>query len=142
MDLFTIPAALYGVIIEHSLEGYPNEVCGLIGGVGNLAFQATPIANVSPQARTHYYMDPEEQCRVMLAYEAHGQELVGIYHSHPAGPSRPSETDIAESYYPDVVYLIVNLADRSQPHITAWTIREGVARQVKWKVSPPKGSAG
>jgi proteasome lid subunit RPN8/RPN11 len=33
-------------------------------------------------------------------------ELVGIYHSHPQGPPGPSEIDVREAYYPNVVHLI------------------------------------
>ena len=40
--------------------------------------------------------------------EEHGQTLLAIYHSHPNGPSKPSQTDLNEDHYPDVVKIIVS----------------------------------
>ena len=53
-----------------------------------------------------YRMEPLEQLAAFEAIDAQGWQLVGIYHSHPAGPEQPSPTDIAEAYYPEAVYLI------------------------------------
>ena len=43
-----------------------------------------------------------------MEIDQNGWELVGIYHSHPNGPDKPSVTDIQEAYYPDVVYMILS----------------------------------
>jgi proteasome lid subunit RPN8/RPN11 len=53
-----------------------------------------------------YRIDPKEQIAAFIQIEAQGLELVGIYHSHPAGPLDPSPSDIAEAFYPAAVYLI------------------------------------
>ncbi len=50
-------------------------------------------------------MEPAEQLRAFDWIDSQGLDLLGIYHSHPAGPERPSETDIAEAAYP-VAHLI------------------------------------
>ena len=50
-------------------------------------------------------MDPVEQLRAFDWMETHGLDLLGIYHSHPAGPETASATDIAEAAYP-VVQII------------------------------------
>ena len=42
----------------------------------------------------------------MIKITEDGQELVGIYHSHPDGPPEPSALDRMEAAYPDAAYLI------------------------------------
>jgi proteasome lid subunit RPN8/RPN11 len=42
--------------------------------------------------------------------ESHGQELLAIFHSHPAGPETVSTTDIAEAAYP-VVHIVLARAN-------------------------------
>ncbi|MGM0606722.1 MAG: Mov34/MPN/PAD-1 family protein, partial [Halobacteriota archaeon] len=37
-------------------------------------------------------------------------EVVGFYHSHPGGPSGPSETDARLAAWPGHSYVIVSLA--------------------------------
>jgi proteasome lid subunit RPN8/RPN11 len=48
--------------------------------------------------------------------------LVAIYHSHPAGPLRPSKRDVERSHYPDSAYLIVSLEDPERPETAAFRI--------------------
>ena len=86
-------------------EKAPEEACGLLGGTGNRVFALVPITN-GARSTSRFRMDPGEQLRAFQRFEAGGLEILGIYHSHPAGPTHPSETDIEESYYPDAVYLI------------------------------------
>ena len=83
----------------------PEEACGLLGGKDNQVLAVVPIANIA-KSRTRFRMEPGEQLRAFQQFEAQGLEIFGIYHSHPAGPGQPSETDIAEDYYPDAAYLI------------------------------------
>ena len=116
-------------LIVRALAGYPEEVCGLISGLDGRATDLYPVENMlhSPVA---YKMEPLEQVRVMSAIEADGKELLAIYHSHPNGPARPSESDVALSLYPDQVYIIISLADPQRPDTVAFTIRDGLVEQV------------
>lgn len=112
-------------LIREHLDSEPDqEVCGLIGGVwqpfDRIAIAKTVIAipNISETPRVRYYMNPESQIRAMLDFEKDGWELIGVYHSHPRGDPIPSPTDIAESFYPDVIYLI----GVPGGHLKAWRI--------------------
>jgi proteasome lid subunit RPN8/RPN11 len=51
-------------------------------------------------------MDPQGQISALGRIEDEGEELIGIYHSHPDGPPHPSATDLAEAAFPEVEYLI------------------------------------
>ena len=50
-------------------------------------------------------MDPYEQLQAFDWIDSQGLELIGIFHSHPAGPETVSATDIREAAY-EVVHVI------------------------------------
>jgi proteasome lid subunit RPN8/RPN11 len=50
-------------------------------------------------------MDPYEQLHAFNWIDSNGLDLLGIFHSHPAGPETASPTDIAEAAY-EVIHLI------------------------------------
>ena len=122
--MLRIARPVYEAMLAHLQAVYPQEGCGLLGGAEDTAVHHTAIDNIlrSPVA---YEMDPTQQIRAMLALEEQGQEMLAIYHSHPAGPPHPSPTDVAQAYYPDTAYVIVSLADREQPVAGAFRIGDG-----------------
>ncbi|MDP9381091.1 MAG: M67 family metallopeptidase [Chloroflexota bacterium] len=116
-----LPRELYDEIIAHSQEGWPNEVCGLIGGKG-APERAYRIANADENPRIRYLMEPREQFEAMMDIEERGWDLYGIYHSHPSSEAYPSRTDRNLAFYPDAIYLICSLQDRERPGLRAFTI--------------------
>lgn len=82
----------------------PLEACGLLAGLGDAVRVVIPISNQAASP-VRFRMDPIEQLRALERIESHGQDLLGIYHSHPDGPDEPSATDIAEATY-NAVYII------------------------------------
>jgi proteasome lid subunit RPN8/RPN11 len=66
-------------------------------------------ANVHPTPTTRYVIDPREQLKAFRSIDAAGEELLGIYHSHPVSQPYPSPTDRAEAHYPNVVYVLVSV---------------------------------
>ena len=64
-----------------------------------------PVTNAL-HSPIRFRMAPEEQLKAFLWFEQHEMEMVGIFHSHPNGPSHPSKTDLAEFAYPGVVNVI------------------------------------
>jgi proteasome lid subunit RPN8/RPN11 len=70
------------------------EACGLLLGTrdaGGWRIDATvPLRNLADSA-TYFEFDPAE----LLDHDLrHGAAIVGVYHSHPGGPARPSATDL------------------------------------------------
>ena len=100
-------------MLDHLKACLPEEACGLLGGLpadlgrGQPArcTAVLPVTNAD-HSPVRFSMDPEEQLRAFHWIEEQGLELVGIFHSHPTGPSHPSATDLAEFAYPGVLYLI------------------------------------
>ncbi len=91
--------ALRGMI-RHAEEGYPLEVCGLLIGVveGETKVRrvraACRAANLNRErAADRYDLDPADYRRIEEQARQRRMEVLGVYHSHPDHPSRPSETD-------------------------------------------------
>lgn len=82
----------------------PLEACGLLAGINRRVEMSIGVRNAD-QSPVRFHMEPLEQWRAFQRIESAGLELLGIYHSHPNGPDRPSPTDIAEAMYP-VVQII------------------------------------
>jgi proteasome lid subunit RPN8/RPN11 len=94
----------------------PNEICGILAGRrvpnGREVELVFPTANVHPDPTRQYQMDPSEQLRTLLRIEDDlGLEVIGFYHSHPAGPAELSETDRLRANWPDASYLLVWFAE-------------------------------
>ena len=107
---------------------YPEECCGLLfrGPEGSEVVPMTNLQNKlheeNPEtykrdARTAYFMDPQEMARISGEKEAGGMALAAIYHSHPDAESYFSETDseaaavFGAPNFPGVVYLVYSVMD-------------------------------
>jgi len=87
---------------ERAEAAYPLEACGLLlgarhpGSVRVESFQ--PTGNDAADARHGYLVPPHELLAADRSARALGQEIVGIWHSHPAAPAFPSRRDCAEAW--------------------------------------------
>lgn len=120
-------------VVAHAREDLPNECCGLISGAGEILERAHRTRNAE-QSPLRYSVHPMDQFQVMEAIEERGEELLGIYHSHPNSEAWPSQTDInlAEGW-PDPLYLICSLAE-DEPVVRAFAIRDGSVEEVVLEV--------
>jgi proteasome lid subunit RPN8/RPN11 len=90
---------------SHVISLFPEEACGLLAGISEKVNSVYPVKNIL-ESRYRFRMDPHEQLAAFLDIEKNQWELLGMYHSHPQGDAFPSETDLAESYYPEIAYLV------------------------------------
>jgi [CysO sulfur-carrier protein]-S-L-cysteine hydrolase len=117
-------------IVGHAQEASPSECCGLISGVGETAQTIYELNNVALNSTVSYEAAPEELFAAQRQMRERGEELLGIYHSHPrAAEPTPSETDVRLAYYPRAVYFIVGLG-ADEPVIRAFRI---VERDERWE---------
>lgn len=123
--MLKIPHHLYDDLIAHAREGFPLEVCGILGGSGDTVSAVFRMTNTD-RSNEHFMMDPKEQFAVVKELRARNLSMLAIYHSHPETPARPSEEDIRLALTPDVSHVIVSLADAAAPHIRAFRISGGV----------------
>ena len=111
----TLPAPVKRAIVEHARRDAPHECCGFLVGRGARVMFALPMTNRDPRPETGYQIDPAEHIAVrrILRQMTPSVEIVGVYHSHPRGPATPSPRDIAESHYPDWLFVIVGAKGKS-----------------------------
>lgn len=119
---FLIKESVWAQMVTHCSQQLPIEACGLLSGKNEKADTIWVMDNVLRSA-TAFEMDLVQQEHVFNAFQGMGEELVGIYHSHPTASPYPSPIDIANANYPDVVYLIVSFAKRS-PEVGCFWIRD------------------
>jgi [CysO sulfur-carrier protein]-S-L-cysteine hydrolase len=112
-------------IIEHAQQEYPKEACGLISGPPGEARALHRLTNVDPDPVMRYNADPRELKRVQDEIYERDWDIVSIYHSHTHSPAFPSPTDVDRAFYPEAVYLLASLADRSKPVLRAFRILDG-----------------
>jgi proteasome lid subunit RPN8/RPN11 len=115
-DRFFLAEAIHQEIITHAREGKPKEVCGILRGRGSRASALVRGHNVAPNPVLDYEVDPATLL-LQFEFEEEGDEMVGIYHSHPVSPAYPSASDAWNAYYPDCAYLICSLEDDTKPSV-------------------------
>ena len=96
-------------MIAHVDSHAPLEACGLLAGIDSKVETVFEVTNQA-QSAVRFVMDPIEQLNAFEWIESNGQELIGIFHSHPTGPETVSPTDIADAAYA-VVYVILARVD-------------------------------
>jgi len=121
--MLKIPKEIYDDLIDHAREGFPLEVCGILGGTGDAVSAIYRMVNTDA-SNEHFMMEPKEQFAVVKDLRAKGLSMMAIYHSHPETPARPSEEDIKLALTPDVSYIIISLADAANPSVKSYKISE------------------
>ena len=119
MQAISLPRAIYDEIIAHAKEGKPEEICGILSGRGNEAFELFRAENVATERIENYDVDPKA-LMLQFAFEEAGDEMMGIYHSHPVSVAWPSATDAWNAHYPESYYLICSLEYDDAPILRAF----------------------
>ena len=96
-------------IVAHAVEDLPNECCGLLIGSREIVEDAARARNLK-RSRTKFQVEPADHFAAIRKARATGMEVIGAYHSHPNGPSGPSDTDRARLTDPSMFHIIISLA--------------------------------
>ena len=86
----------------------PAEACGYLASRDGVITSVHGLTNIDHSGE-RFSFDPKEQFTAVRDIRAKGLKIVAVYHSHPAGPARPSEEDIRLAYDPDMIHVIVSL---------------------------------
>jgi proteasome lid subunit RPN8/RPN11 len=112
----------YDDIVYQGYDGGDEEICGVLAGEygerESVVREVHRAENVADTPQIRYAMDPEEQLEITEHVEDAGQDVVGFYHSHPAGPVEPSETDADRATWPGYTYAIC--AFDGYPYLGSW----------------------
>ena len=75
------------------------------------------------RANDRYEIDPGDYNLVDKEASSNGMDILGVYHSHPDHPDRPSEVDreIASATFS---YLIISINNGRNISVRSWTFEE------------------
>lgn len=136
---------VYDSIVYHAYSGNDEEVCGVLAGTygstESRVLDTRQATNVAETPQIRYRIDPAEQFEIVEEIEDEAMEIAGFYHSHPSGPTTPSETDLDRATWPDHSYLICALD--GHPFVGSWRYRAETEtlEQETVVVRDPSGSA-
>ncbi|MEE8423973.1 MAG: M67 family metallopeptidase [Thermodesulfobacteriota bacterium] len=112
---------LFQQMIDHAKETYPFECCGLLVGKykNDKEKEILEVCGVEnrnkDRANDRYEIDPGDFYRLDKEASSKGMDILGVYHSHPDHPDRPSDVDreIASATYSYIIFSVNNGEDVS-----------------------------
>lgn len=119
--MITITAQAYRELAGYCVSKLPVEACGLLSGREGIAETCWPITN-REESPTAFTMDEAELDMVLEEIERSGEELVGMFHSHPTAAAKPSPFDKEHIVFP-CSYLILSLAS-GRPRLRSYKPHE------------------
>jgi len=111
---------------ESAARHYPLEACGLLlgkaGPQGWEIDEAREVANLNTErAVDRFMLDPQGYHAVDRELSGSGREIIGIYHSHPDCPAKPSPTD-RDAAWEDFAYIIVSTCEGKAADTRCWAL--------------------
>jgi proteasome lid subunit RPN8/RPN11 len=109
-------------------DSYPEEGAGFLLGADGGARNVTEIfalANSREETARHnrYLITPEDYRKAELEADRFGLSLIGVFHSHPDHPNRPSEFD-REWAQPFFSYIITSVNEGRAIESRSWRLLE------------------
>lgn len=129
MTLYITHEARTG-IEEHGERGFPDEICGLLLGSehdGRRVIEGLVPLDNSFEEHEQYHrflITPADMFKAERAARQQGRDVLGVYHSHPNAPARPSEYDRDQAAWTAWSYIIVSVMQGKADDMLAWKLRE------------------
>ncbi|KIL96979.1 hypothetical protein CCC_01772 [Paramagnetospirillum magnetotacticum MS-1] len=99
---------------------WPGEGCGLLIGKGRRVVTVTQVMNaenlLKSEGNDRFELDPAARFAAERAVRGTDRRVIGHWHSHPDGSAKPSATDMAQAWEPDMIWLIVGTAAHGEGH--------------------------
>jgi len=121
---------------------YPNECCGFFYGQegdDRSVTEAIPVQNSKEgDQRRRFEISPLDYMKAERYAAENGLSLLGVYHSHPDHPARPSEHDLKQAV-PYFSYIIYSIREGKMADVTSWRLNEKGAEFEEEKITMNKG---
>ncbi len=123
-----VPRRILAEMQEHGRDSYPYECCGFLLGAAEgetrKVHEARRQSNERSESRENRFLISPGQFRAAeTRAKAAGLQMIGIYHSHPDSPARPSEYD-REHAWPWFSYLILSVRKGKPAEAAVWRLRD------------------
>jgi proteasome lid subunit RPN8/RPN11 len=112
-------------------QGYPLEICGLLVGKSNASGwhveSVRQVENLNEErAADRFQLDPAGYQAVDSELRGSGHEIIGVFHSHPDCPAKPSPTDLT-SAWEGFVYPIISVCEGQVAEVNCWVVTDEVS---------------
>ena len=126
---------LIGRIHAHGEEAYPEEGAGFLLGNEGRVLDLLPLPNAREDAARHnrYLITPQDYLQAEMTAENRGLSLLGVFHSHPDHPNRPSEFD-REWAQPFFSYIITSVQSGKAVESRSWRLAEDRAQFIEEEI--------
>lgn len=120
-----LPQTLLDKIHAHGEDAYPEEGAGFLLGADERVEEIVPLPNAREETARHnrYLITPQDYLKAEEAADRLGLNLIGVFHSHPDHPNRPSEFD-REWAQPFFSYIITSVNEGRAIESRAWKLTE------------------
>lgn len=141
MPILNISSDRLQTITNHAEDSYPQECCGLL--LGTVEGETKTVVEVWPTENAwqdeveeywpedndlteerRYAIAPEFMLKAMKEGRERSLSVIGIYHSHPNSPARPSEFDRLYAW-PEYSYIIVSVVGGKATEVLSWSLGDG-----------------
>ena len=133
MSVIQMTPEILGRIHGYGEQAYPEEGAGfLLGSGSDLMKQVVDILalpNTREQDARHnrYLIAAEDYLQAELTADRLGLSLIGVFHSHPDSPNRPSEYD-RDWAQPFFSYIITSVQSGKAVESRSWRLAEDRTR--------------
>jgi proteasome lid subunit RPN8/RPN11 len=120
---------LLAQIRQHGEDAYPEEGAGfLLGSDDGEQRRVTQLfltgnAREDEARHNRYLVTPEDYLKAETTADSLGLSLIGVFHSHPDHPNRPSEFD-REWAQPFFSYVITSINEGKAFESRSWRLAE------------------
>ncbi|MEM9936258.1 MAG: M67 family metallopeptidase [Bacteroidota bacterium] len=123
----SIPQPGIDAMKAHAERTFPNECCGFFFGTDEGKRIITVVQEVKNaqegDQRRRFMVDPLDYMKAEKWAAENDLLLLGIYHSHPNHPAKPSIHDLKQAS-PYFSYIILSIQQGTFNHIRSWRLGE------------------
>jgi proteasome lid subunit RPN8/RPN11 len=136
--MLRISKELLSRIQSNGEEAYPEESAGFLLGLDGdsrhvAEIVALPNSREETARHNRYLITPEDYLKAELEAERLGLSLLGVFHSHPDHPNRPSEFD-REWAQPFFSYVITSVDKGNAIESRSWLLQEDRSQFVEEQI--------
>ena len=122
--MIKVEAAAWQVMLDHARAIYPNECCGVMLGTSDGDVKTVTRALAMENAydgkqEDRYEIRPEDLLRADRDARASGEDLIGIFHSHPDCDAYFSKTDLERSC-PWYSFIVLSIKQGAFDHANSF----------------------
>ncbi|MEH6401747.1 MAG: M67 family metallopeptidase [Sneathiella sp.] len=101
---------------QHCKKCWPEEACALLvgrkGDGGNRTVNRVVLSDNIADDKTRYFeIDPGIRIKLERQLRAGDESIIGVFHSHPGGPAKPSQADEKMVIEKQLLWMIASVSN-------------------------------